>query len=119
MTFSGLSRERGGFALEGLGTTRFVIGADGPRSKVARTVGLGTNQRFLAGVEYEFADAAIADGDRLHCFIDRHLAPGYIAWVLAGVGGIQAGLARRAGADEPNGWRPDAAMGALLARSRR
>ncbi len=114
--FTGLSRERSGFALDGLGTARFVIGADGPRSKVARSVGLGTNQRFLAGVEYEFANAAIADSAKLHCFIDRHLAPGYIAWVLAGVGGVQAGLARRAGAAEPGGWRPDVAMGALLAK---
>ncbi len=115
-TFTGLARERSGFAIEGVGTARFVIGADGPRSKVARTVGLGTNQRFLAGVEYEFANAAIADSDKLHCFIDRQLAPGYIAWVVAGVGGVQAGLARRARAAETGGWRPDAAMSALLAK---
>ncbi len=115
-TFTGLTRERSGFALAGLGTARFVIGADGPRSKVARSVGLGTNQRFLAGVEYEFANAAIADSEKLHCFIDRQLAPGYIAWVVAGVGGVQAGLARRAGAVETGGWRPDVAMSALLAK---
>jgi digeranylgeranylglycerophospholipid reductase len=112
--FTGMQRQRSGFAVEGLGTTRFVIGADGPRSKVARAAGLGTNERFLAGVEYEFADASIGDSDKLHCFIDRRLAPGYIAWVLAGVGGVQAGLARRAGTAEPKGWRPDAAMAALL-----
>jgi digeranylgeranylglycerophospholipid reductase len=112
--FTGMQRQRSGFAVEGLGTTRFVIGADGPRSKVARAAGLGTNERFLAGVEYEFAHASIGDSDKLHCFIDRRLAPGYIAWVLAGVGGVQAGLARRAGTAEPKGWRPDAAMAALL-----
>jgi digeranylgeranylglycerophospholipid reductase len=65
-------------------------------------------------VEYEFAGASIGDSDKLHCFIDRRLAPGYIAWVLAGVGGVQAGLARRAGKAEPEGWRPDEAMAALL-----
>jgi digeranylgeranylglycerophospholipid reductase len=112
--FTGMQRQRSGFALDGLGTTRFVIGADGPRSKVARSAGLGTNERFLAGVEYEFAGTSIADSDKLHCFIDRRLAPGYIAWVLAGVGAVQAGLARRAGAAEPKGWRPDDAMAALL-----
>ena len=95
--FTGLQRQRSGFALDGLGTARFVIGADGPRSKVARSAGLGTNRRFLAGVEYEFAGATIGDADKLHCFIDRRIAPGYIAWVLAGVGGVQAGVARRAG----------------------
>jgi flavin-dependent dehydrogenase len=114
--FTGMRRQRGGFALDGLGSARFVIGADGPRSKVARSGGLGTNQRFLAGVEYEFADASIGDADKLHCFIDRRIAPGYIAWVLAGVGVVQAGVARRAGAAEPTGWKPDDAMAAFLAK---
>jgi flavin-dependent dehydrogenase len=113
-SFTGFERERSGFALDGLGTTRFVIGADGPRSKVARCAGLGTNQRFLAGVEYEFAGVEIPDADRLHCFIDRRIAPGYIAWVLAGVGAVQAGVARRAGRAEPRGWKPDEAMAAFL-----
>jgi flavin-dependent dehydrogenase len=115
-TFTGMQRQRSGFTLDGLGTTRFVIGADGPRSKIARSVGLGTNRRFLAGVEHEFEGATIADDDKLHCFIDRRLAPGYIGWVLAGVGGVQAGLARRAGNAGRSGWRPDEAMAALLAK---
>jgi len=114
--FMGMQRERSGFALDGIGSTRFVIGADGPRSKVARSAGLGTNERFLAGVEHEFAGVALADPGKLHCFIDRQLAPGYIAWVLAGVGGVQAGLARRAGKAEPGGWRPDDAMAAFLTK---
>lgn len=114
--FTGMQRQRSGFAIDGLGAARFVIGADGPRSKVARSAGLGTNQRFLAGIEHEFAGAAIEDSDRLHCFIDRRIAPGYIAWVIAGVGGVQAGVARRAGAAEPKGWRPDDAMAAFLAK---
>jgi flavin-dependent dehydrogenase len=114
--FTGMQRQRSGFALDGLGATRFVIGADGPRSKVARSAGLGTNERFLAGVEYEFKDAALAAADKLHCFIDRRIAPGYIGWVLAGVSGVQAGLARRAGTAAPSGWQPDEAMAALLAK---
>src|SRR5262245_14296317 len=31
--FTGMRRQRSGFALDGLGSARFVIGADGPRSK--------------------------------------------------------------------------------------
>lgn len=112
--FTAMRRERSGFAVDGIGAARFVIGADGPRSKVARSAGLGTNRRFLAGVEHEFSSAALADPDKLHCFIDRRIAPGYIAWVLAGVGVVQAGLARKAGYAGPNGWRPDDAMAALL-----
>jgi flavin-dependent dehydrogenase len=115
-TFLGMQRERSGFALDGLGTARYVIGADGPRSKVARSAGLGTNERFLAGVEHEFGDVTIADRDKLHCFLDRRIAPGYIAWVVAGVGAVQAGVARRAGSGEPKGWRPDEAMAAFLAK---
>jgi flavin-dependent dehydrogenase len=114
--FTGMQRRRSGFTLDGLGSARFVIGADGPRSKVARSAGLGTNRRFLAGVEYEFAGASITDAEKLHCFIDRRIAPGYIAWVLAGVGVVQAGVARRAGITEPTSWKPDDAMHAFLAK---
>jgi flavin-dependent dehydrogenase len=112
--FTGMQRQRSGFTLDGLGSARFVIGADGPRSKVARSAGLGVNERFLAGVEYELAGVTLADADKLHCFIDRRIAPGYIAWVLAGVGAVQAGVARRAGTAESAGWRPDDAMAAFL-----
>ena len=112
--FTGMQRQRSGFTLDGVGSARFVIGADGPRSKVARSAGLGGNERFLAGVEYELTGATLADADKLHCFIDRRIAPGYIAWVLAGVGVVQAGVARRAGNAEPAGWRPDDAMAAFL-----
>ncbi|MGH6961920.1 MAG: NAD(P)/FAD-dependent oxidoreductase, partial [Dongiaceae bacterium] len=33
--------------------TRFLVGADGPRSAVARHLGLGRNRAFLLGVEAE------------------------------------------------------------------
>jgi digeranylgeranylglycerophospholipid reductase len=82
------------------GSTRVLVGADGPRSTVARSLELGLNREFLAGIEHEYADAPIAADDRLHCFIDRRLMPGYIGWVLQGVGVTQVGLARRQVADE-------------------
>lgn len=47
----------------------------------------------------------------MHCFIDRRLAPGYIAWVVAGVGIVQVGLARRVGDNPPAA---PAAMAAFL-----
>lgn len=112
-TFKGATRVQSGFDLGEHGTTRFLIGADGPRSRVARALGLGMSRRFLAGIEHEYADATIADADKLHCFIDRRIAPGYIAWVLAGVGGVQAGLARRT---DGATWKPGAAMDALLSK---
>jgi digeranylgeranylglycerophospholipid reductase len=75
-------------------TGAFVVGADGPRSTVARAAGLGTNRAFLAGVEAELEPV---DGlpERLHVFLDADLAPGYIGWVVPGVGVTQVGLACR------------------------
>lgn len=95
MPFANVERIEGGFRLPGLGTTRFLIGADGPSSAVARALGLGRNTQFLFGLEHEYRGAAIPSPERLHCFIDRKLAPGYIGWMLAGVGVVQVGLACR------------------------
>jgi digeranylgeranylglycerophospholipid reductase len=112
--FTGARRLQSGFEVPGSGTTRFLIGADGPRSRVAGALGLGATTRFLAGVEYEYAGAALAASDKLHCFITRRLARGYIGWIFAGVNGVQAGLARRL--DGRGALKPDEAMNAFLAR---
>src|SRR5882672_2081739 len=109
--FKDVTRLQSGFDVGGHGTTRFLIGADGPRSRVARTLGLGSSSRFLAGVEHEYEGATLAEPDQLHCFIDRNIAPGYIGWVLAGVDGVQAGLARR---QSGTLFKPDEAMEAFL-----
>ena len=74
---------------------RVLVGADGPRSRVARDHRLGTNTEFLAGVEAEFEGVRDVDPDRLHVFLDSDLAPGYIAWVVPGLGLTQVGLACR------------------------
>jgi flavin-dependent dehydrogenase len=96
------------------GSTRILVGADGPRSAVARSLELGLNSQFLAGIEHEYADAPIDAADRLHCFIDRRCMPGYIGWALQGVGVTQVGLARRQAADDDIG--PVAAMERFLAK---
>jgi flavin-dependent dehydrogenase len=88
-------RMYGGFDLGEVGTTSYLVGADGPNSRVAHALGLGRNSQFLFGIEHEYAGAKIADPHRMHCFIDRGIAPGYIAWVVSGVGLVQVGLARR------------------------
>jgi digeranylgeranylglycerophospholipid reductase len=93
--FRQASRLQSGFDLGEFGTTRFLVGADGPTSAVAKTLGLGQSRQFLFGVEHEYAGAELPDPDKLHCFIDRRLAPGYIGWLAAAPGGAQVGLARR------------------------
>lgn len=73
-------------------SARFVIGADGPLSRVARAFGLGTNRRFLRGVEAEFPFVS-KENDVLHCFMDSEFAPGYLGWMVPGIGMRQIGLA--------------------------
>lgn len=94
-TFEGATRSQHGLELGELGGCRFLVGADGPNSRVAKALGLGQNTHFLFGAEHEYATREIAAADKLHCFIDRQLAPGYIGWVVSGVGVVQVGLARR------------------------
>jgi flavin-dependent dehydrogenase len=94
-SFTGATKIRSGYQVDGAGDTRYLVGADGPNSQVARALMLGQNQKFLFGMEYEFATASLDNDDRLHCFLDRKLAPGYIGWMIPGVGCTQIGLARR------------------------
>ena len=61
--------------------TRFVVGADGPRSLVARELGLDRNRELLVGLEDVVAGRA-GETPALHCFLDPRLAPGYIAWIV-------------------------------------
>lgn len=94
-TFSAGNRVAGRFELDGGINARYIVGADGPRSRVAQAFALERNLRFLFGIEHEYRGGALPEADALHCFIDARLAPGYIGWALQGVGCIQAGLARR------------------------
>jgi flavin-dependent dehydrogenase len=93
--FRSATRIQSGFALDEFGTTRFLVGADGPNSRVARVLGLGQSRQFLFGIEHEYSGIELAYPDMLHCFVDRELAPGYIGWIVAAPGGLQIGLAQR------------------------
>ena len=62
-------------------TTRYLIGADGARSRVARDLKLELNREWIVGVESVFQGAVIDGPPRLLCFLDPKLAPGYIAWI--------------------------------------
>lgn len=73
---------------------RFIVGADGARSRVAADLGLSQNRRWIVGVENVLSVAA---APKLHCFLDPRLAPGYLAWAACdgteahvGVGGDPA-----------------------------
>ena len=98
---------------------RFLVGADGARSRVARDLGLDRNRHVLVGAEEVFAVPAGPQPPTFHCVLDPELAPGYLAWVVddgrhahVGVagyadrfpGGIRRALGRlAAGAPGPTG----------------
>lgn len=95
--FEGAERRDGYFALDTIGiAARYILGADGGRSAVARHFGLGLNKRFLVGLEAEYEGVAL-DQRFLHCFIDSRIAPGYLGWVAPGPTVAQVGLAVSAG----------------------
>jgi flavin-dependent dehydrogenase len=87
--------QRGRWHLPGIGHTRWLVGADGAKSRVAQRFGLGRVRDFLYGVEYEFAGLPLREPDALHCFVSRELAPGYIGWATQNPTGVQLGLAFR------------------------
>lgn len=73
--------------------SRFLTGADGARSSVARDLRLAQNRRWITGVENVFPSASGA-APRFDVWVDPRLAPGYLAWLIddgdevhAGVGG--------------------------------
>lgn len=76
-------------------STRFLVGADGPQSKVARSFGLSEVRQFLYGVEHELAGTGVPDDDALYCFLTRRYARGYIGWAFQGTHAVQIGTAVR------------------------
>ncbi|MGF1646722.1 MAG: FAD-dependent oxidoreductase [Kineosporiaceae bacterium] len=61
---------------------RFVLGADGARSRVARDLGLDRNRHLLVGAEEVFEVAPHDREPTFHCVVDPTVAPGYLAWVV-------------------------------------
>jgi flavin-dependent dehydrogenase len=63
-------------------TTRFIVGADGARSRVARDLGLDVNRRSLLGAEIVHPIAPGTADPAFHCVLDPRVAPGYLGWVI-------------------------------------
>ncbi len=94
-SFTTATRDGDGWQVPGVGRVRWLVGADGARSRVAERTGLAPVRDFLYGVEYEFAGLTLPEPDALHCFVSRRFAPGYIGWIAQNPAGVQAGLALR------------------------
>lgn len=63
-------------------TARFVVGADGARSRVARDLGLDVNRRLLVGAEIVHPIGSGTTTPAFHCVVDPRVAPGYLGWVI-------------------------------------
>jgi flavin-dependent dehydrogenase len=71
---------------------RFLIAADGAQSRVAADLQLDTNRAWIVGLEEVFEGGTSAEPPGLHVFLDRRLAPGYIAWIAADGHGTHLGV---------------------------
>jgi flavin-dependent dehydrogenase len=78
-------------------STRYVVGADGARSRVAPALGLDENREWIVGLEEVLERVPLQGAPRFHCFLDPRVAPGYLAWAVhdghqvhIGVGGYPA-----------------------------
>ncbi|MFB4266550.1 NAD(P)/FAD-dependent oxidoreductase [Nonomuraea sp. GTA35] len=63
-------------------TARFIVGADGARSRVARDLGLDLNRRFIVGAELVHPIAPGTTTPAFHCVLDPRIAPGYLGWAV-------------------------------------
>jgi flavin-dependent dehydrogenase len=61
---------------------RFIVGADGARSRVARHLGLDVNRRLLVGAEIAHPIVSGTTAPAFHCVLDPRIAPGYLGWVI-------------------------------------
>ena len=59
---------------------RCVIGADGTHSRVARSMALSENSRYLAGAEW-LLEGVKLDVETFYLIMDQQLAPGYCLWL--------------------------------------
>jgi len=59
---------------------KFLVGADGVHSQVAKCMGLPANTAILAGAEW-IVDGIPVEQDTFHLVMDHALAPGYCLWL--------------------------------------
>jgi flavin-dependent dehydrogenase len=71
---------------------RFIVGADGAVSRVARDLGLDENREWIVGVEEVYRAPENDHPPAFHCWLDPRIAPGYLAWVVSDGEEIHVGV---------------------------
>jgi flavin-dependent dehydrogenase len=72
---------------------RFILGADGARSRVATALSLDSNFAWIVGVEDVLADVPLEGPPCFHCFLDPEIAPGYLGWLVHDGSEVHIGVA--------------------------
>lgn len=85
-------RDAGGQSSESTIACRFIVGADGAASPVARASGLSANNSLMEGTEFIYTGVRPVP-DAFHLFLQNDLAPGYFAWVVPHGKGAAVGAA--------------------------
>jgi digeranylgeranylglycerophospholipid reductase len=62
-------------------TTRLIVGADGYKSNVAKTAGLGGPRDFVRGVQMDIQHQE-EEQDMLNVYLGKKVAPGFFAWKI-------------------------------------
>ena len=62
--------------------TRFLVGADGAVSGVAKDLRLEPNKEFIIGVEDLYTNVPLRGEPCFDVYLEPKLAPGYIAWMV-------------------------------------
>jgi flavin-dependent dehydrogenase len=95
---------------------RYVVGADGAVSRVAKDLALDTNVEWIVGVEEVLEGVPLDGPPRFHCFLDPRLAPGYLAWLVHDGEQVHLGVGGYASRFDPIKGLSDfkASLGALV-----
>ncbi|MGZ3616135.1 MAG: FAD-dependent monooxygenase [Ktedonobacteraceae bacterium] len=83
ITFSSFPENEAAVSIPAIHETvraRFLIGADGPRSRVAQRMDLDQNTHLLAAAEW-LVDGVSVDQEKFFMIMNHDLAPGYCIWL--------------------------------------
>ena len=73
--------------------TKYIVGADGSSSTVAKLAGFPEIKEWLLGVEYEIENTGTHGKDFVELYFGKQTAPGFFAWIVPTDKTLRIGLA--------------------------
>jgi len=80
--------------------SRFIIGADGSNSTVAKLAGFPEIENWLMGLQYEVENTGNYDKNFVEMHFGKEFAPGFFAWIVPTDKRLRVGLAVNGNAKE-------------------